>query len=77
MELYSKMLKPSSCIASHMKVLPSDDGVMGYEEVKIHYIINAKQNYRNNFQCKCNAAFAITQQHPVIKNLTWGAGSVV
>lgn len=44
MELYSKMLKPSSCIASHRKVLPSDDGVVGYEEVKIHYIINAKQN---------------------------------
>lgn len=45
MELYSKMLKPSSCIASHMKVLPSDDGVMGYEDVKIHDVIIAKQNY--------------------------------
>ena len=45
MELYSKMLKPSSCTASHMKVLPSDDGVMGYEDVKIHCMITAKQNY--------------------------------
>lgn len=52
MELYSKMLKPSSCIASHRKVFPSDDGVMGYEEVKIHFVINAKQIYRNIFQLK-------------------------
>ena len=47
MELYSKMLKPSSCTASHMNVLPRDDVVMGYEEVKIYSITDAKQNYRN------------------------------
>lgn len=60
MELYSKMLKPSSCIASHRKVLPSDEGVMGYKEVKIHYVINAKKNYRSIFQPKCNATFETT-----------------
>lgn len=68
MELYSKMLKPSSCIASHKKVLPSDDGVMGCEEVKIHYIINAKQNYRNTFQSKWMQH--LQQQQKLIKNLS-------
>lgn len=52
MELYSKMLKPSSCTASHRNVLPSDGGVRGYEEVKIRFVINAKQIYRNIFQLK-------------------------
>jgi hypothetical protein len=46
MELYSKMLKPFSCIASHMKVFPSDGGVMGYEEAEVHCIISTTQDYR-------------------------------
>lgn len=75
MELYSKMLKPSSWIASHRKVLPSDDGVMGYEEVKIYFVINAKQIYRNFFLAKGNNA--TFQTTTIKKNLSWGGGGSV
>lgn len=71
MELYSKRLKPSSWIASHVKVLPSADGVTGCEEEQIHRIINSKQNHRKHFSVKmqCN----IYNKNFILKiSLGWG-----
>jgi hypothetical protein len=42
MEVYSRMLNPFSWTASHTQLLPSDDGAIGYGEVKIFCIIRAK-----------------------------------